>query len=128
MRTYADVCGRMLTYADVCWQGSFERQLILVPANSTLAALLAQIAREVSLGTQAGIDPEIELHFFDTDGEVLDLRSFFFLFFPLFFLAFLRQGAPLAGPQVFSFFFFFSGISSTRRSAQLSRTHAHSVR
>jgi hypothetical protein len=97
----------MLTYADVCWQGSFERQLILVPANSTLAALLAQIAREVSLGTQAGIDPEIELHFFDTDGEVLDLRSFFFLFFPLFFLAFLRQGAPLAGPQVFSFLFLF---------------------
>ena len=77
----------MLTlYADVCWQGSFERQLILVPANSTLAALLAQIAREVNLGTQAGIDPEIELHFFDTDGEVLDLRSFlFFLFFWHFF-------------------------------------------
>jgi hypothetical protein len=107
----------MLTYADVCWQGSFERQLILVPANSTLAALLAQIAREVSLGTQAGIDPEIELHFFDTDGEVLDLRSFFFFFslffwhffdkelrsldlrsflFFSFFLAFLRQGAPLS--------------------------------
>ncbi len=70
----------MLTYADVCWQGSFERQLILVPANSTLSALFAQIAREVNLGTQAGIDPEIELYFFDTDGEVLDLRSFLFLF------------------------------------------------